>query len=330
MFEGPSDLIVVPCSTVPTVSYFVADRLRAFGLPIPTKRMAPGEVVFRRLESAGQVAPVAAYAASVVPRTREDAVPIEAIGRALGSFAAENPWVQQISCPLLGAGAGRLREETSVKDLLRGFSSTGRDDVLLRVFVLDDSVFERLKTYFNIRVSNEWERRERPNRPIRVFVSYTRTDDAHAAWVKELATFLRANGIEARLDVWYLRPGMDTPQWMSNELDLADRVLLICDELYAQKADRRHGGVGWEIRIIQGDLLASQEDNPDKYIPIIVTPELDAGTPKFLRGTFALHWPEPSLDEAGRRDDLLRIIYHRQEEAPPLGRPPSFILASSN
>ena len=190
-----------------------------------------------------------------------------------------------------------------MEDLLRGFSATGRDDVLLRVFVLHDPVFERLKTYFDIPVSNEWRRDERPTRPIRVFVSYTRTDDAHAAWVKELATFLRANGIEARLDVWYLRPGMDTPQWMSNELDLADRVLLVCDRLYAQKADRRHGGVGWEIRIIQGDLLASQEDNPDKYIPIIVTTELDAGTPKFLRGTFALHWPEssPERSQTARR-----------------------------
>jgi hypothetical protein len=146
--------------------------------------MAPGEVVFRRLESAGQVAPVAAYAASVVPRTREDAGPLEAIGRALGSFAAENPWVQQISCPLLEAGAGGLREETSVEDLLRGFSATGRDDVLLRVFVLHDPVFGRLKTYFDIPVINEWDCGERPTRPIRVFVSYTRTDDAHAAWVK--------------------------------------------------------------------------------------------------------------------------------------------------
>lgn len=330
MFEGPSDLLVVPCSTVPTVSYFVADRLRAFGLPIPTKSMAPGEVVFHRLESAGQVAPVAAYAASVVPRTREEAGSIEAIGRALGSFTAENPWVQQISCPLLGTGAGGIREETSVEDLLRGFSATGRDDVLLRVFVLQDPAFDRLKTHFAISVRNEQDQGRQSARPIRVFVSYTRTSETHAAWVKELATFLRANGIEARLDVWYLKPGMETPQWMSNELDLADRVLLVCDELYAQKADRRHGGVGWEIRIIQGDLLASQEDNPDKYIPIIVTPELDAGTPKFLRGTFALHWPESVLDETRRRDELLRIIYHRQEEAPPLGRPPSFILASPN
>ena len=331
MFEGPSDMIVVPCSTLPSITPFVADRLRAFGLPRPTKRMVPGEVVFHQLDRAGQVAPMAAFAASVIPEARGDAKPIETIGRALGAFAAENPWVQQISCPLLGAGAGGVRSETSVESLLRGFSATGRDEVLLRVFVLHDSVYARLQAYFGASaVSNSGGSREEPPRTIRVFVSYTKTDDAHAAWVKGLAAFLRANGIEARLDVWHLTPGMDVAQWMCRELDLADRVLLVCNELYAQKADGRHGGVGWEIRIIQGDLMVSQQDNTDKYIPIVVTPGLSEGTPKFLRTAFSLHWPRPSTAEAERRDELLRVIYHRQEEAPPLGRPPSFILAHSN
>lgn len=327
MFEGPSDLIVVPCSTVPSITPFVADRLRAFGLPRPTKRMAPGEVVFHPLDRAGQVAPMAAYAASVA-RPRGDAGPIETIGRALGTFAAENLWVQQISCPLLGAGAGGVRSETSVESLLKGFSASGREDVLLRVFVLHDAVYARLRIHFKApAASNSGEFREQPARPIRVFVSYTKTDDAHATWVKALASFLRANGIEARLDVWHLRPGMDLPQWMSNELDLADRVLLVCDEFYAQKADRRHGGVGWEIRIVQGDLMVSQQDNPDKYVPIVITSDLSKGTPVFLRTAFALHWPKSSTAEAEHRDELLRVIYHRQEEAPPLGRPPSFMLA---
>ena len=225
MFEGPSDLIVIPCSTVPTISRYVADRLRAFGLPRPSERMVPGEVIFRELKGASQVAPTAAYAASVVPRTKGDAGPIEAIGRELGRFSAEHRWVQQISCPLLGAGAGGVRSEISIESLLRGFSTTGRDDVLLRVFVLHDPVYERLKAYFDrSAVSHEWERHEQRARPIRVFISYTKTSEAHAAWVKELATFLRANGIEARLDTWYLGHGMDTPQWMANEIDLADRV----------------------------------------------------------------------------------------------------------
>jgi hypothetical protein len=331
MFEGPSDLIVIPCSTVPTITRYVADRLRAFGLPRPPGPMTPGQVAFLELKGASQVAPRAAYAASVVPRIKGDARPIEAIGRELGRFSAEHRWVQQISCPLLGAGAGGVRSEISVESLLSGFGATGRDDVLLRVFVLHDSVYRRLATYFaRSAVSHDWQRHDQQARPIRVFISYTRTNDAHTAWVKDLATFLRKNGIEARLDSWYLNHGMDTPQWMANEIDLADRVLLVCDELYAQKADRRHGGVGWEIRIIQGDLLASQEDNRDKYVPIVVTPELTAGTPIFLRGAFALHWPRSGGDEAGRWNELLRIIYRRQEEAPPLGRAPGFILATSN
>ena len=76
--------------------------------------------------------------------------------------------------------------------------------------------------------------------------------------------------------------------------------------------------------------MVSQQDNPDKYVPIIVTPGVSEGTPRFLRTAFALHWPKSNTDEAGHRNELLRVIYHRQEEAPPLGRPPSFILASSN
>lgn len=151
----------------------------------------------------------------------------------------------------MGTGAGGIRPETAVENLWRGFSATGRDDVLLRVFILHDDVFVRLQSLF--KPSSDADQRTaygRLARPIRAFISYTKTNDAHALWVKELAKFLRDNGIEARLDAWHLRPGMDVAQWMCNELDLADRVILICNELYAQKADRRHGGVGWEIRMV--------------------------------------------------------------------------------
>jgi hypothetical protein len=64
-------------------------------------------------------------------------------------------------------------------------------------------------------------------------------------WVKELALFLIDNGIQARLDRFHLRRGMDLPQWMCNELQMADKVIIVCDETYKQKADGRLGGVGW-------------------------------------------------------------------------------------
>jgi hypothetical protein len=47
---------------------------------------------------------------------------------------------------------------------------------------------------------------------------------------------------------------MDLPQFISNELTLADRVVLVSDEKYAEKADGRVGGVGWETMIVQGDI----------------------------------------------------------------------------
>ena len=47
---------------------------------------------------------------------------------------------------------------------------------------------------------------------------------------------------------------MDLPQFMTNELMLAERVLIISNEKYAAKANGRHGGVGWESMSIQGDM----------------------------------------------------------------------------
>ena len=305
------------------MSRFVTERLSAFHIPVPTERMHLGEVRFIALDAGGQVAPMAAYAASVTAYTTTPEV-IREIGKSLGRFAAEHRSVQQIACPLLGTGAGHLPAEISAEELLAGFRTEAPQDrdVVLRIFVRYEDVFGGLKAHFG-----EATRTSPAASPIRVFVSYSRSSESHVAWVKTLATFLRQNGIEARLDAWHLRAGMDMVQWMSNELDLADRVLLVCDELYSQKSDRRHGGVGWEVRIVQGDLFTTQADNPDKYVPIVVTSDLNAGTPSFLKAVLAIHWrrDHPEEDQA-RRDDVLRTLFRVSEEPPPVGRPPSFTL----
>lgn len=195
--------------------------------------------------------------------------------------------------------------------------------------MLKDVDFEHIRSLFAIELEGK-----KPNqietdvaqRPIRVFISYTKSSDQHGEWVKDVATHLRSVGVDARLDIWHLRPGMDLAQWMSNELDIADRVLLICDELYAQKADGRHGGVGWEIRIIQGDLLQSQATNPDKFVPVVVTENIADGTPGFVRAVYSIHWPPSRRDDSSLKDELVQIIYRAQEEAPPLGQRPAYVV----
>jgi hypothetical protein len=329
MFEGPSDLVVLPCSTIPTVTPFVLAKLRHFRIPQPLEPMRLGEVVFLPLEGAAHVAPTAAFAASVKAGYGSEPEAINAIGSALGRFADQNRSVQQIACPLLGAGAGYLGASVVVEQLRRGFLATAPDRVTLKIFVLHAPEFAELQKSLASAADSPppggIEGHASRTRPIRVFISYTKTTDASQAWVTALATHLLENGIDARLDVWDLSPGMDVAQWMTNELDLADRVLLICDEAYARKADRRHGGVGWEIRIVQGDLLLSRDDNPKKYVPIVRTDEVMAGTPVFLRSTYSLHWPQSSADDSARRQELVKTIYGVRSK-PPLGRPPSYVL----
>lgn len=148
-----------------------------------------------------------------------------------------------------------------------------------------------------------------------MFISYSHGTQVEDQWVLELATFLRASGIEARLDVWHLRRGMDMPQFMTNELALADRVILVSDERYAEKADRRVGGVGWETMIVQGDICALPPDST-KYVVIVRSPNVTSGLPRFLQTKFVLHWPGPHDHEDHRR--LLLQELFEIELAPPI------------
>lgn len=327
MFEGPSDLVVIPCSRVPTITWFVEERLRLFRIPRPQIRMQMGDVVFEDLQHASNIAQVAAYAASAA-RGGVSLEAIERIGRTLGSYCAENPWIGQIACPLLGTGAGRLEPTAAASALARGYLATAPEQAHLRLFILEDVTFNRTRSLFMSQAGREnaggITKLVEAQRPIRVFISYTKSSDQHRDWVKDIASHLRFVGVDARLDVWHLRPGMDVAQWMCNELDIADRVLLICDELYAQKADGRHGGVGWEIRIIQGDLLQSQSTNPDKFVPVVVTENLADGMPFFIKAVYSIHWPPSRRNDPSLMEELVQTIYRVQEEAPPLGPRPVY------
>lgn len=338
MFDGPSDLVVVPCSTVPTITPFVEKRLAAFRIPRPVGRMRLGEVRFEPLVGAEQVAAHIAFAASV-EGYRSTEKSIEEIGEALGRFACETPGARRIAAPLLGAGAGHLPSAAVLARLKAGFLAYAPEDAVLAVFVLHEKLFRQLArglgapqptppTMPSARsISRGFERPHdtTSSAPIRVLMSYTKTSAEHAAWVKSLATHLRSQGIDARLDTWHLRLGMDVAQWMCNELDLAERVLLICNEEYARRADGRHGGVGWEIRLIQGDLLMRQNLNPEKYIAIVRTARVEDGLPTFLRSSYYLAWPPASPDEADLRETLVRNLHRQHEEAPPLGRPETYV-----
>lgn len=112
-------------------------------------------------------------------------------------------------------------------------------------------------------------------------------------------------GVNARLDMFHLKAGQDLPQWMTNELIMADKVLLICDKYYAEKADNRKDGVGWETMIIQRDMLSRQEQN--KYIAILRDEDIDRSLPIYVKSRYALNWAN---EDHGNKefDELLLFI----------------------
>lgn len=334
MFDGPSDLIVVPCATGGSVTGFVSERMRRFALPQVPAPLALGDVRLRPLAGADNVAQFVAYAASVPQAYRQQTSPeaIRHIGKELGRATREES-IQVIHCPLLGAGAGHLPAEMVVDELSHGFTEESEVGSVLRIFVLDQAVYERLvrrslasreeaAPTARPRLSQDEQRLTVGQIPPRVLISYTGSSPDNQQWVDDLFRYLRANGINARLDSYFLRPGMDTVQWMCNELDLADRVILVCDEQYAARADRRHGGVGWETMIVQGDMYADMyrdrpEDAPVKYIPVVRSALLQTGLPTYLRTKLALHFP-PGHPEGEVRRKLLDEIRQTGPAIPPV------------
>lgn len=298
LFDGPADLIVVPCSTSGTVTGFVAHSLSQYSIPHPREGMNLGEVDIVPFEGADDIAQFVAFAASVL-RNKSSAEAVEAIGRAVGTFTTKEPSVRSVSAPLVGTGAGGLSGEVAAAALRRGFRDTAAPDATLVIHVLHPDIYDRLR-------SNRPIIQGRAKKSVRVFISHTSKTDVSVEWVKALALHLIDQGIQARLDRFHLRRGMDLPQWMCNELALADKVVVVCDEAYKMKADGRLGGVGWETMIIQGD-IANLPPDSTKYQVVVRADDMDSGLPRYLKTRYAFHVPDAPADQAFR-DELVKEL----------------------
>lgn len=324
MFKGSCDLIVLPCSTTGTVTQFVFNRLQSFKIPAPRKGMELGDIELLPFKGGESIAQYVAFAVSVNNNYSELSA-IENIGKKIGELTITNTSLEIINIPLLGAGAGALQSEKVVEALKKGFQSKSSNNSTLIIHVLHTEVFNRITEYFkgvkNIGESSD-SGEPKPTKPIRVFISWTKTDENHWSWTEEIAKYLRENGIDSRIDMWHLRAGMDLPQFMVNELSMADKVLIISNEQYAAKADGRTGGVGWETMIIQGDMSKLPTDST-KYLTIVKSENIDTGLPIYLKSKYVIHWTNTTKEIVHRQrllNELLNVI-----EAPQIGIAPVFL-----
>lgn len=322
LFNGTSDLIVLPCSTSGTITQFVFSRLKTYNIPLPKSNMELGDIDMLPFKGAENFAQYVAFAFSV-KNNYSEVTAIERIGEKLGKLTTENPAIQIINAPLLGAGAGGLQSEKVIEALRTGFKKHSSSESTLVINILHESVFERVTSYFKgIKTIEKENKISKIEKHIRVFISYTKTDSNHQLWVENLARFLRENGINARIDLWHLKTGMDLPQFMTNELSLADKVIIVTNQQYAEKADGRFGGVGWETMIIQGD-ISNLPPESTKYITIVRENDLTKGLPVFLKTKYVIHWGNKQRESVNQQrllNDLLNI-----DKTPPICAKPEYI-----
>ncbi len=111
-------------------------------------------------------------------------------------------------------------------------------------------------------------------RPVRVFISYAHDDHEHEDLVREFWVFLRACGVDARLDL-ARADRVDWAEWMTREVRDADRVLVIASAAYKRRAEGDAGpaegrGVQWEARLIRDLFYADQEAGLRRFVPVVL------------------------------------------------------------
>jgi hypothetical protein len=162
--------------------------------------------------------------------------------------------------------------------------------------------------------------------PPRAFVSYSWDTPEHKEWVLKFATRLQTEGVEVVLDRWHLRRGADRTSFMEKSIAESDYVILICTPKYAERANERKGGVGYEALIITGE-LAERVDS-EKFIPVLREGEFESSAPRWIKSRLGVDLRgEPYRHD--EYEDLLRTLHHELIGPPPIGPKPSWQLANA-
>ncbi len=163
-----------------------------------------------------------------------------------------------------------------------------------------------------------------PLQPPRVFLSYAWEDDAYRERVEKFATRLCEDGINARLDAWHVTGAVTIPEFMSSEVRLAEKVLLVCSPKYAQKIHamedgEKVSGSGWEHMLVTSAIWTGLKDRADVVVVVFQGIWRDV-TPTFASGLPSYDLSSDATFEA-QYTELLRRLTGQTKQPPPIGPP---------
>jgi hypothetical protein len=319
IFDLKCDLLIIPCNSFGGVTRSVYNDLKRNELPLSVGVLEYGSIYYQNVRFAYSLE--LGYAASVNgSNSKSDYKTIEKIARNIVEYSKNNQ-ISIVNVPLLGTGAGELSFSESYQALSSVFVS--EPSIQFNIFCYTREIYNYIIDYAK-KQDKTLTKSIAP--PPRVFISYTASDDDSKKWAKGMADYLRSKGVNARIDIYHLKPGDDLPYWMTNEVIMADKVILICDYSYIEKADFKKGGVGWETMIIQGDML-HQGNNKSKYIAIMREDNTDKTLPIYVSSKYAISWLRSNSSSSLSRKNyriLIEAIFDIESE-PPIGTPPDYI-----
>src|SRR5215470_5254751 len=163
--------------------------------------------------------------------------------------------------------------------------------------------------------------------PVRVFISYAHDDGVHEDRVRQFWYFLRAHGVDARLDLPAAEQRVDWAQWMTQQVRDADRVLVIASPEYKRRAEGDAGpgegrGVQWEARLIRDLFYDDQQAGLQRFIPVVLPGCSAADIPLWLGPSSTTHYLVTGYTLPGAEKLLRALTSQPGETEPPLGSVP--------
>jgi hypothetical protein len=129
------------------------------------------------------------------------------------------------------------------------------------------------------------------------------------------------SGVRIILDQWGLIPGGDEHVFMEQGIESSDFVIVVCTPTYAERANNREGGVGYESMVIRG-ALADQIDSR-KCIPVLRSGDWKSSRPIFLKSKYGVDLRNDPYSKI-EYEQLIRALHCEPIQPPPVGPKPEF------
>lgn len=145
-----------------------------------------------------------------------------------------------------------------------------------------------------------------------VFVSYSWTPMRNQETVFGLVSRLRQDGIRVIYDKEDLYPGQNINYFMEQALERndVDNIIVVCNKDYAEKANNRQGGVGYEAGIIISEIKSAPLQR--RVIPVAV--EMDVNGNPYLPTKFKELYYIDLTRENGYNELIDAIKKYKEEQ----------------